>query len=231
VPAQGAVVYGGDAVPAAVPSAAATNGSAPPIRLGVIDDHPVVRDGVTHQLIDCDDIVLVGYAADAAQAGPMCARTRPDVVLLDLRLPDAPAAVVVGSVHRAWPDAKVVIFTAFPDHAAVAPTLAAGACGLIVKSIDAAGLRAAVIHVARDGGPPGQLRTAKLAHRADANVVTPREYDVLRLVAAGYTNPEIGQQLTLSVNTVKAYLTNVMQKLGARNRVETITTARARGLL
>jgi two-component system, NarL family, nitrate/nitrite response regulator NarL len=194
----------------------------------IVDDHPVVRDGVAAQLHRSPDIVVVGHAANAAQALVQCARECPDVVLLDLRLPDALAADVVPKLRSVSPMSRILLFTAFPQDAAVAPTLAAGACGLLVKDASGTALRDALREVARTGGYRGAdhppVETAAVP-------VTPREYDVLRLVAAGHTNGEIGERLTLSPNTVKTYLHNVMQKLDARNRAQVITNARAHGLL
>lgn len=195
------------------------------IRVLVVDDHPVVRDGVVTQLARHGDIDVVGHAADAAEALRTCAQERPDVVLLDLRLPDALAVDVVPRLRAVSPASRVLLFTAFPEHAAVAPSLAAGACGILVKDASGTALRDALREVFRTGGYRGTP-----AGR-DPGLVTPREYDVLRLVASGYTNAEIGEQLGLSLNTVKTYLHNVMQKVDARNRAQLITRARGHGLL
>lgn len=195
------------------------------IRVLVVDDHPVVRDGIVTQLDRHSDIQVVGHAADAAEAIDACARERPDVVVLDVRLPDALAADVVPRLRAVSPSSRVLLFTAFPEHAAVAPSLAAGACGLLVKDASGTALRDALREVARTGTYRGTGQAAVSAP------VTPREYDVLRLVATGHTNPEIGDQLGLTRNTVKAYLRNVMRKLDARNRAQVITNARAHGLL
>ncbi|WP_033291798.1 response regulator transcription factor [Amycolatopsis jejuensis] len=198
----------------------------PRVGVFVVDDHPVVRDGVVTQLGRHRDIEVVGHAATAAEAVLGCRREQPDIVLLDLRLPDALAAEVVPRLHEVSPASKVLLFTAFPEHAAVAPSLAAGACGLLVKDATGPALREALLQVARTGS----YRATCPASPAQAPI-TPREYDVLRLVSAGHTNVEIGQQLDLSLNTVKTYLRNVMQKLGARNRAQVITNARIHGLL
>jgi DNA-binding NarL/FixJ family response regulator len=191
----------------------------------VVDDHPVVRDGVVTQLARHGDISVVGDAANAEEAVRTCGREQPDVVLLDLRLPDALAADVIPQLHAVSPASRVLLFTAFPEHVAVASSLAAGACGVLVKDASATAVRDALRDVARTGSYHGAGRTLA------ATPVTPREYDVLRLVAAGHTNGEIGDRLGLSLNTVKAYLHNVMMKLNARNRAQVITNARAHGLL
>lgn len=195
------------------------------VRVLVVDDHPVVRDGVVTALGRHSDIEVVGHAAGGADAESACARERPDVVLLDLRLPDALAADLVPRLHAVSPSSRVLLFTAFPEHSAVAPSLAAGAVGLLVKDASGTVLGDAIREVARTGSYRGRARAA-----ADAPL-TPREYDVLRLVATGHTNGEVGADLRLSPNTVKTYLHNVMRKLDARNRAQVITNARARGLL
>lgn len=195
------------------------------IRVAVVDDHPVVRDGVVTQLARFPGITVVGHAADAATAVQLCAAEHPDVVLLDVRLPDALAVDVVPRLHAVSPDSQVLLFTAFPEHAAVGPSLAAGAAGLLVKDASGDALREALREVARTGSyRPPQTGPGAVP-------ITTREYDVLRLVASGHTNAEIGDQLGLSLNTVKAYLHNVMHKLAARNRAQVITQARANGLL
>jgi two-component system, NarL family, nitrate/nitrite response regulator NarL len=197
------------------------------IKVLVVDDHPVVRDGVVTQLRLYRDIQVVAHASTGAGAVRACAIEKPDVVLLDLRLPDAMAVDIVPKLLAQCPGTRILLFTAFPEHAAVAPSLAAGACGLLVK--DAAGpvLRDALREVARTGA----LRSGGQHEAPSSAPITPREYDVLRLVASGHTNGEIGDQLGISLNTVKTYLQNVMQKLGARNRAQVITNARAGGLL
>ena len=195
------------------------------IRVLVVDDHPVVRDGVVTQLSRHADINVVGHAGDAEEAVRETGDLRPDVVLLDLRLPDGLAVDVVPRLLAASARSRILLFTAFPEHAAVGPSLAAGACGLVVKDASSTALRDALREVVRTG--------RYHARQADpcAAPVTAREYDVLRLVATGQRNVEIGEQLGLSLNTVKSYLQNVMHKLDARNRAQLITNARARGLL
>src|SRR6185312_6528562 len=123
------------------------------------------------------------------------------------------------------PGSRILFRSAFPEHAAVAPTLAAGACGILVKHAGSTAIRDAIRSVARTGA----FQTERLA--SSTAPVTAREYDVLRLVAAGHTNPEIGTELNLSVNTVKTYLRSVMHKLAARNRAQLIANARGQGLL
>jgi two-component system nitrate/nitrite response regulator NarL len=195
------------------------------IRIMIVDDHPVVRDGVITQLQLYPEMVVVGYAADGASALRVCAETRPDMILLDLRLPDGPTDLLVPRLRQLSPSSRIVLFTAFPDHAAVGPSLAAGAVGLLVKDVSGPALGAALRAVASTGHGPVPDRPRSSAP------ITRQEYAVLRLVAIGQTNAEIGEELGLSVNTVKAYLRSVMQRLDARNRAQVITNAQAQGLL
>jgi two-component system nitrate/nitrite response regulator NarL len=196
-----------------------------PTRIVVVDDHPVVHDGVAAQLQRYPDLTVVGHAGTGADAVTLCAEEQPDIVLLDLRLPDRLAADVVPEVQRVSPHSRILLFTAFPEHAAVAPTLAAGACGILVKHAGGTAVRDAIRSVVRTGAFHSERPAPAAA------VVTAREYDVLRLVAAGHTNPEIGTELNLSLNTVKTYLRSVMHKLSARNRAQLIANARGHGLL
>jgi DNA-binding NarL/FixJ family response regulator len=205
-----------------------------PIRVLVVDDHPVVRDGVRLLFRQADGLELLGGAETAAEGLRKAAQLRPDVVLLDLRLPDMRADDVVRELARTSPDARVVIFTAYGDRTAVHAALDAGARGCLLKDAGTTDLARALRQVMagervvdpRVGADAEQLR--EVLQRTG---VTAREHEVLRLVAQGRTNPEIAEALGLSRNTVKTYLQNAMQKLGARNRVEAIARANEAHLL
>lgn len=199
-----------------------------PVRVVIVDDHPVVRDGVTMSLGGSRAVVVVGYAGDGNQARVVVQSQQPDVILLDLRLRDTLAPELVSDLHRAAPDARIALFTAYPEHAAVHAAIEAGAVGVIVKDAGRADLLRAVLTIAREGQLPG---TGARATALPSGVITPREYDVLRHVAMGHSNPEIAAQMHISRNTVKSYLQNALHKLGARNRVEAIAKARELGLL
>jgi DNA-binding NarL/FixJ family response regulator len=163
-------------------------------------------------------LTVVGGARSGQAALQAVATLKPDVVLLDLRLPDMPAPEVVTGLRSAWPDAKVVVFTAHGDHDEVRAALAAGAVGCLLKD-------AATIDLVR--ALHGELPSATMARTG----LTRREYEVLRLAAQGCTNPEIAETLGLTRNTVKTYLQSAMQKIGARNRVDAISKASEAGLL
>ncbi|WP_055489148.1 response regulator transcription factor [Streptomyces sp. TP-A0356] len=211
-------------------------GSGPqPVRVLVVDDHPVVRDGVGLLVRHDPEITIVGDARTGAQAVRRAAELRPDVVLLDLRLPDMLAPEVIERLRREVLHVQVLVFTAYGDHAAVQAALSRGAGGCLLKDATTPDLAAAIRCVAA-GGRVIDPRLAgadspALRSRLQGVGITQREYDVLRQVAMGRTNPEIAEELGLTRNTVKTYLQVAMQKLGAHNRVEAIAKAGEFGLL
>jgi two-component system nitrate/nitrite response regulator NarL len=208
---------------------------ATPVRVLVVDDHPVVTHGVTLLLKSVPDIELVGSASNGREALEYAHTLEPDVILLDLRLPDMLATEVIRRLRSVRPASRVVLFTAYADHAALPAALEEGVAGCLLKDVSTTDLASAirrahsgltVMDHRLEAGGTGQLRNA--LYRAG---LTRREYEVLRLVAAGQTNPEIAEELGLTRNTVKTYLQSTMSKLGARNRVEAIAKASEAQLL
>jgi two-component system nitrate/nitrite response regulator NarL len=197
------------------------------VRILVVDDLPVVRDGVEMLTQSCSFLRVVGYAATGAQALEVASGAAPDIILLDVRLPDMLAPDLVRGLQLRAPAAKIVLFTAYPDHPAVAAALEAGAYGVWPKDTARMDLAAAIARTMHRDSP----EHPKDSMRQRDSLIARREYDVLRRVARGETNYEIAEAMSLSPNTVKTYLRNVMHKLGARNRVEAISRARERGLL
>ncbi len=200
----------------------------------VVDDHPVVRDGVALLLRGEPSLVVVGSAESGRTALERAPELAPDLVLLDLRLPDMLAPEIVVGLREVVPEARIVVFTAHGDHHGVQAALDAGAHGALLKDVAATDLVDAlrrVLHGERVTDPrmvPGDVnRGAALARSG----LTRREYEVLRLAAQGRTNPEIAETTGLARNTVKTYLQAALHKLGARNRVEAIGKASEAGLL
>jgi len=207
---------------------------APSRALGV-DDHPAVLGGVTFALQDLPWPQVVGHAHSGRQAVDEIDRLRPDVVLLDLRLPDMLAPEIVRAIRRRDRHVRIVVFTAFPDHAALQATLAAGVAGVVVKDAE----RADLVDILRRimtgermlGDEPGPDATILINRKLRDHGLTRREYEILRHVAMGETNPEIAAALGLTRNTVKTYLQRTMEKLMARNRVEALSRANQLGIL
>jgi two-component system nitrate/nitrite response regulator NarL len=208
-----------------------------PVRVLVVDDHPVVRDGVALLLRGEPALVVAGSAESGRAALERAPELSPDLVLLDLRLPDMLAPEVVVGLREVVPAARVVVFTAHGDHHGVRAALDAGAHGALLKDAAAIDLVTALRRVLRGErvvdprivpGEPGCSASHEAQERCG---LTRREYEVLRLAAQGQTNPEIAERTGLARNTVKTYLQGALHKLGARNRVEAIGKASEAGLL
>ncbi|HEV2347687.1 MAG TPA: response regulator transcription factor [Actinocrinis sp.] len=203
-----------------------------PVSVLVVDDHPTVVEGVKTMLEGVAWLHVVGYARNGRTAITAAEMLRPDVVLLDLRLPDMLGPEVIRALRARAPQAKVVLFTAFPEHASLEPALAAGADGAVVKVVEQYDLVDVIRRVVR-GERVVQItgEGALLDRRLQEHGLTSREYEILRRVAMGETNPEIAVNLALTRNTVKTYLQRAMEKLGAHNRVEAISRASQLGIL
>ena len=206
------------------------------VRVLVVDDHPIVLDGVTLALDTTSWLRVAGYARCGREAISAVEALRPDVVLLDLRLPDMLGPEAVQALRAKDPDVKIILFTAYPDHAALDAALAAGAHGVVVKDTE----REALVDVIRRvvagervglAGASGDSAAVLLTTKLREYGLTRREYDILRRVAMGETNPEIAGALGLTRNTVKTYLQRTLEKLGARNRVEALSRANQLGIL
>jgi two-component system, NarL family, nitrate/nitrite response regulator NarL len=205
-----------------------------PATVFVVDDHPVVRDGVTLLLRSDPCLSVVGSAESGRLAIERVASLAPDLILLDLRLPDMLAPEVVTELRRVHPDGKIVVFTAHGDHQGVLAALESGAHGCLLKDAAGAQLVTELRRVLRGERVVDPRILPDAGQRSDAlarSGLTRREYEVLRLAAQGQTNPEIAESTGLARNTVKTYLQSALHKLGARNRVEAIGKASEAGLL
>lgn len=205
------------------------------VRVLVVDDHPMVCDGVSLLLSRDAGVEVVGRAERGRDAITETARLQPHVVLLDLRLPDTDPPRLVAQLRAAAPDCRVLLFTAHADGASVQSCLEAGAAGCLLKDVGTAELIGA-LHTVVAGGRVVDPRFGRrpdlgLRDRLDALSMTRREFEVVRLLATGMSNPEIAEELGLTRNTVKTYVQCALQKLGARNRVEAIGRAHEARLL
>ncbi|GHF20996.1 DNA-binding response regulator [Amycolatopsis deserti] len=200
----------------------------------VVDDHPVVRDGVTLLLRAEPSLKLIGSAESGRIALLRVGELRPDLILLDLRLPDMLAPEVIAGLRQVHPAGRIVVFTAHGDHQGLLAALDAGAHGCLLKDVAGTDLVSALRRVLRGERVVDPRIMPDHSSRSDAlarSGLTRREYEVLRLAAQGQTNPEIAETTGLTRNTVKTYLQSALHKLGARNRVEAIGKASEAGLL
>ncbi len=218
------------------------------IRLVLVDDHEMVREGLKAILLEEPDFSIVGDAADAEQALALIERRQPDVVLLDVRLPGASGIEVCRIVAERFPTTAVIILTTFTDEHLVAQCIQAGARGFIIKDIERFELKRAIRAVARGEAAIdtktaatvfAQLRRVPLQTGQESSqpfpnapeTLTPQQLVILRLVAQGLPSREIATQLYLSENTVKGYVQEILHKLGVKNRTEAVMVAVKHGWL
>ncbi len=209
-----------------------------PIRLLVADDHAVVRAGVALMVRECD-ITIVAEACDGAQALQMAQKHRPDVVLLDVRMPESDGMSCLSKLKDELPDIPVVIFTAHDNPVYIARAVALGAAGYLVKNASQAELISAVRQVA--GGETlwgrdnlrrfsGTLANSRSTSELEVPL-TKRESEVLKQLALGLSNKEIAQTLTISYETVKEHVQHVLRKLGVTDRTQAAVWAVRKGLV
>jgi DNA-binding NarL/FixJ family response regulator len=205
------------------------------IRVLIVDDHPVVREGLIAVLEDTRDVQVVGEAGSAEEALSSVERTRPDVVLLDLELPGINGVDAIPRFSASTAHPRVIVLTAYDTEERVLASLKAGALGYVLKGAPASEIAQAIRAVAAGGS----YLTPRVAARVVAQVNAPkrssalsaRERQVLRLVARGRSNKQIAGELAITERTVKFHMTSIFNKLGADNRAQAIAIAAERGLL
>jgi DNA-binding NarL/FixJ family response regulator len=207
-----------------------------PVRLVLVDDHKVVRQGLRFMLDPDPRFEVVGEAGSGEEALRLLSQQEPDAVILDLHLPDSPGAEVCRRIVQLHPKVAVLILTAFVDRHLVDACLRAGARGYLLKDAENLHLEEHVL-AAVHGQTPLDPRAAGivtdflLQHKPLSEVLSPREIEVLQLMSRDLTNQEIGARLCISENTVKQHVKSILAKLEARNRVEAVLKARERNLL
>jgi DNA-binding NarL/FixJ family response regulator len=194
------------------------------IKVAIVDDHAVVRSGLEQLLSSEADLEVVGAASDGEEAQSLVARVHPDVVLMDLSMPGVDGVEATRRITREWPQVHVVVLTSFADRQRVLDALNAGAAGYLLKDAAASDVAAAVRAAAAGGAPidPTAARVFLDAQRTRRPAVelTPREEEVLALVAEGLANKQIARRLGISERTVKSHLTSVFQTIGVADRTQ-----------
>jgi DNA-binding NarL/FixJ family response regulator len=204
------------------------------IRLLVVDDHPIVREGLVSVLCDEPDFDVVGSASSADEAVIQTGSSHPDVVLLDLEMPGTDGVTAIPQIHQAHTDAKILVFTAYASDDRVFGSIRAGAAGYLLKGAASAEIAQAIRIVSTGESyiePRIASRLLTEASTPQRFVLSDRERSVLRLVAAGMPNKQIARQLSISERTVKFHVTSILNKLNADNRAQAVSLAHERGLL
>ena len=204
------------------------------IRVLIADDHAVVRAGLEELLSRSEDIEVVGSVPDGAAAVKVALETKPDVILMDLRMPELDGIEATRRITEASPESRVVVLTSFSDRERILAALDAGAVGYLLKDSEPEEIFRGVSAAARGESPLApKAASALLAARAEAkpiDTLTPREREVLVLVASGMTNIQIARRLGISEKTVKSHLTNVFDRIGAADRTQAALWAERQGL-
>lgn len=201
------------------------------IRVLVVDDHPIVREGIASLLEVQPDMVMVGEAGDGGEAVELFRKLQPDVTLMDIQMPGINGNQAIAMIRAEAPQAVILVLSTYADEARAARALKAGASGYVVKSA----LRKELVEIIRSvhGGErhlDADIAT-RMAFPSGENVVSNREADVLRLIALGHSNRETGLQLGISEETVKTHLKGVFGKLRVTDRTHAVIEAIRRGII
>ncbi|MFC4534404.1 response regulator [Sphaerisporangium dianthi] len=204
------------------------------INVLIVDDHPVVREGLRGMLEADSGITVAGEAGSGGEAVVRAAELCPDVILMDLRMPGGDGVGAIPPILAARPETRVIVLTTYETDQDIVRAVEAGAAGYLLKDTSRADLVAAVFGAARGEtvlSPAVATRLVSRMRAPAAESLSPRETEVLALVARGLTNAEVGRELFISETTVKTHLLRVFGKLGVSDRTAAVTTALSRGLL
>jgi DNA-binding NarL/FixJ family response regulator len=194
------------------------------IRVVIAEDHAVVRSGLEQLLAAVEDVEVIGVATGGAEAIALAASERPDVVLMDLEMPDVDGIAATRQIREAQPETNVVMLTAFSDRQRILDAIDAGAVGYLLKDAEPEELIRGLEAAARGESPLApKAAQALVAARAEQHTepeLTPREREVLALLADGLPNKLIARRLEISEKTVKAHLTNIFQRIGVTDRTQ-----------
>ncbi|HEX6385638.1 MAG TPA: response regulator transcription factor [Anaerolineae bacterium] len=203
--------------------------SSSPIRVLLVDDHTMVRRGLATFLQVFDDLELAGEAADGEAAIQLCARLLPDVILMDIVMPDIDGVTATRAIRQRFPTVQVIALTSFKEEGLVQSALQAGAIGYLLKDVTADELAQAIraAHAGRGTLSPEvvQSMTHAAAQPPPGHDLTERERDVLALMVAGLNNSEIAEKLVVSPSTIKSHVSNILAKFGVASRTEAAALA------
>lgn len=197
----------------------------------ISDDHAVVREGLAAMLSRRAEMQVVAEASNGTQAVALALQHKPDVLLMDLRMPQMGGVEAIRAIRAEWPEARVIVLTTYDGDEDIYRALQAGAKGYLLKDTPREELLEAIraVHAGRKHIPPEVA--AKLAERLTSETLTEREREVLQLIVAGQSNKEIGASLNITEGTVKVHVNGLLGKLGVSDRTQAVTEALRRGLV
>jgi DNA-binding NarL/FixJ family response regulator len=201
------------------------------IKILIVDDHAIVRQGFAALLKTVPGFEVVAEAGDGEEAVELHRKHRPDVTLMDLRLPKLNGVDAIARIREEWPGARIIVLTTYDGDEDIYRAMQAGAKGYLLKGMDLKELTEAIrtVHAGRSR-IPSQV-AEKLAERMSGATLTARELEVLELIVAGKSNKEIGNALFISEATVKTHVNSLLSKMGVEDRTQAATTALQRGIV
>ena len=202
-----------------------------PIRILSVDDHPLFREGVAALLAGQSDLKLMAEASNGREAVDQFRRHRPDVTLMDLQMPEMDGVDAMVAIREEFPSARIIVLTTYIGDALVLRALKAGARAYLLKSLLRKDLLETIRLVHAGQKRIGPVVAAELAEHATDDALSPREVDVLRLIAAGNANKAVASQLSITEETVKGHVKNILSKLAASDRTHAVTIALKRGII
>lgn len=202
-----------------------------PIRVLIVDDHPLMREGVAAVLEGQEDMIVAGEASNGSEALGSYRTLKPDVTLMDLQMPGMNGIDAIRAIRRECPEARIIVLTTYDGDILASRALRAGAAGYLLKSMLRRDLvdTIRIVHSGKRRIPP-EIAQSLAEHQAD-DLLTEREIDVLQLVAAGQSNKIVADELSISEETVKSHMKSIMSKLAANDRTHAVTIAMKRGIL
>jgi DNA-binding NarL/FixJ family response regulator len=202
-----------------------------PIRILVVEDHHVVRQGLVALVKTVPDMTVVAEASDGKQAVELFRQHQPDVTIMDLRLPALSGVDAIKTIRQEFSSARIIVLTTFDGDEDIYRALQAGARGYLLKDMFGEELMDAIrtVHAGKTRIPPAVAQ--RLAERMGGPSLTGRELEVLKLIASGNSNKEIGKHLTISEATVKTHINSILSKLAVNDRTQAATTALQRGII